>query len=521
MQFDGAGKSAIGKPEGAPQSPGNKGSGETMMGWKSRTALGVLGAVVVVGGVVAVRTATFKAPAVVDPASANLAAARPVDVARAAANLGAAVRFQTVSHQDKADDQPAEWDKLHAWLQTTYPAAHAAMRREVIAEHTLVYTWTGSNPALPPVVLMAHQDVVPITPGSEKSWTHPPFDGVVADGAVWGRGAIDDKGSLVTLFEALDNLAAGGFKPVRTVIIVSGHDEEVRGVGARAAAALLKSRGIKAQFVLDEGMVVVADHPVTGGPAAIIGTAEKGYATLKVTAPAIGGHSSAPPPETGVATLSRAVLAITDKPFPMTFSGPGADMLKALAPHASPTVKMAAANTWLFSPLLVKVTAKTPAGAAMLHTTIAPTMLKGSPKENVLPQDATAWINYRIAPGDTSAKVMAQAKSAVGDLPVELTWTKTPDEPSKVSSTTSDSWRTLAGLAAVESQAPVTPGLVTAGTDSRYLASVADDVYRFQPLVLKVEETKMIHGTDEHVSLANVERMVRFYQRLVETAGGR
>jgi carboxypeptidase PM20D1 len=196
-------------------------------------------------------------------------------------------------------------------------------------------------------------------------------------------------------------------------------------------------------------------------------------------------------------------------------------MLKSLAPHASPTVKVAAANTWLFSPLLIKVTAETPAGAAMLHTTIAPTMLKGSPKENVLPQDATAWINYRIAPGDSSAKVMAQAKSAVGDLPVELSWTKTPDEPSRVSSTSSDAWKMLAGLAAVETQAPVVPGLVTAGTDSRYLAPVATDVYRFQPLRLSVDETKMIHGTDEHITVANVERMVRFYQRLIETAAAR
>ena len=491
------------------------------MGFAGKAGLTAVGLVLAVAGVVAVRTATFKAPASVDVAAANLVAAKPVDTARAAANLAQAIRFQTISHQDQADDQPAEWDRLHAWLQTTYPAAHTAMTREVLTGHTLVYTWAGTNPALPPIVLMAHQDVVPVTPGSEASWTHAPFAGVVADGAVWGRGAIDDKGSLVTLFEAIEGLAAGGFKPVRTVIVVSGHDEEVRGVGARAAAALLKSRGIKAQFVLDEGMVIVADHPVTGKPAAIIGTAEKGYATMKIVAPAVGGHSSAPPEETGVATLSRAVLAITGKPFPLKFAGPGADMLKSIAPQAGLPVKVLAANTWLFAPLLVNITAKTPAGAAMLHTTIAPTMLKGSPKENVLPQDATAWINYRIAPGDSSAKVMGVAKDAVGDLPVELSWVKTPDEPSRVSSTSSDAWKTIAGLAADESKAPVVPGLVTAGTDSRYLAPVADDVYRFQPLVLSINDTKMIHGTDEHISVANVERMVRFYQRLVETAAGR
>ncbi|OYX99949.1 MAG: peptidase M20, partial [Caulobacter sp. 35-67-4] len=166
------------------------------MGFAGKAGLTAVGLVLAVAGVVAVRTATFKAPASVDVAAANLVAAKPVDTARAAANLAQAIRFQTISHQDQADDLPAEWDRLHAWLQTTYPAAHAAMTREVLTGHTLVYTWAGSNPALPPIVLMAHQDVVPVTPGSEASWTHAPFAGVVADGAVWGRGAIDDKGSL-------------------------------------------------------------------------------------------------------------------------------------------------------------------------------------------------------------------------------------------------------------------------------------------------------------------------------------
>lgn len=487
------------------------------MGWKSKAALAAAGLVLALGGVVAVRTVTFKAPAAVDASSLRLAATHPVDVDAAARRLGQAVRFRTVSHQDPAEDQPAEWDRLQAWLQATYPDAHRAMTREVVAAHALVYTWTGSDPSLAPIVLMAHQDVVPASP---DGWRHPPFDGVVADGAVWGRGSIDDKGSLVALFEALDGLARAGFAPRRTVILVSGHDEEVRGGGARAAAALLKACGVRAQFVLDEGMVVVADHPLTHSPVALIATAEKGYATLTVTAPAVGGHSSAPPPQTGVTTLARAVLAIVGKPFPMRFQGPGADMLKSLAPHASPVVKMAAANSWLFSPLLVDQTARTPAGAAMLHTTIAPTMLKGSPKENVLPQDAEAWINYRIAPGDSSAQVMARARTAVGDLPVRLAWTRTPDEPTAVSSTTSDGWKTLAALAADESRAPVAPALMTAASDSRYMSPIADDIYRFQPLVLSVKDTEMIHGVNEHMTLANLERMVRFYQRLVETAAG-
>jgi carboxypeptidase PM20D1 len=486
-----------------------------------RIALGVVLIFGLLIAVVLVRTFTFKAPAAVDTASVKVAPPIAVDLAAAAQHLSQAVQIQTVSHQDPAENQPAEWTRLHDFLSATYPAAHAAMTREIVAGNTLVYSWQGSDPALAPIVLMAHQDVVPVTLGTERDWKHPPFSGAIAEGAVWGRGSIDDKGSLITLFEGVEALAKQGFRPRRTVIIVSGEDEEVRGVGARAAAALLKSRGIKAQFVVDEGLAVIADNPITGGRLALIGTAEKGYATLAVTAKAEGGHSSAPPKDGGgVVALSRAVTAIADHGFPMAFRGPGAEMLKTIAPDASFPVRMAVANAWLFKPLLIKQIGATPAGAALLHTTIAPTMLKGSPKENVLPQDATAWINYRIAPGDTSAVAMARAKDAVGALPVGLAWTAKPDEPSPVSSTGSDGWKVLAAVAGKVTGAPVAPSLVTAGTDSRYLQPVASDVYRFQPMDFSLADIGMIHGTNEHLTLKNLEQCVQFYARLIATAAG-
>lgn len=486
-----------------------------------RLALGLVLILAALVAVVLVRTYSFKPPAAADLASVKVAPPIQVDVAAAAQHLSQAVQIQTVSHQDPADDQPGEWDRLHGYLQGAYPAAHAAMTREVVAKHTLVYTWKGSDPSLAPIVLMAHQDVVPVTPGTEGQWKHPPFSGAIAEGAVWGRGSIDDKGSLITLFEGVEALARQGFKPKRTVMIVSGEDEEVRGQGARAAAALLASRGIKAQFVVDEGLAVITDNPVTGGRLALIGTAEKGYATLAVTAKAQGGHSSAPPADGGgVVTLARAVTAIADHGFPMAFRGPGAAMLQTLAPTAPFPVRMAVANAWLFKPLLIKQIGASPAGAALLHTTIAPTMLKGSPKENVLPQDATAWINYRIAPGDTSATVMARARAAVGALPVTLAWTKPPEEPSPVSSTASDGWKLLAAVAGKATGAPVAPSLVTAGTDSRYLQPVATDVYRFQPMDFSLKDVEMIHGTNEHLTLKNLEQCVQFYARLIATAAG-
>lgn len=486
-----------------------------------KVGLGLLAVVAVLVAVIAYRTATFKPASAVDITAVKLAAPVPVDQQKAAANLAASIRFLTISHQDKAQNDWTQWDALHGWLEATYPAAHRAMVREILPNKALVYTWKGSDPSLAPVVLMAHQDVVPVTEGTETDWKHPPFEGVIAEGAVWGRGAIDDKGSLVTIFESLEALAASGFQPKRTVIIVSGQDEEAGGSGARAAAALFKARGIKAEWVLDEGMAVVKDFPMVNRPVAVIGLAEKGYATLKIVARAPGGHSSAPPKETGVETLSKAVLAITGKPFPMKFDGPGAAMIRAIAPEADLPTRVVVANSWLFGGILKGILAKSPASAATLHTTIAPTMLKGSPKENVLPQDATAWINYRIAPGQTADEVMAWAKAATKGLDVELSWERGHgDDPSPVSSTTSEGWKLLAALASDGGKIPVAPGLVTAGTDSRYLTGVAKDVYRFAPMHASINEFGMIHGTNEHMTLENLRRMTDFYTRLIATAAG-
>lgn len=486
----------------------------------TRVGVGALAVIVLLVGVVTARTMAFKPAAAADTAGLKLAAAVPVDQAKAAQHLSEAIRILTVSHQDKAENDWSQWDKLHAWLAATYPTAHQAMTREILPNKALVYTWKGSDPSLAPVVLMAHQDVVPVTPGTEKDWTHPPFAGEIADGAVWGRGSIDDKGSLVTIFEAAEALAASGFKPRRTVMIVSGQDEEAGGAGAKAIAALMKSRGIKAQFVLDEGMAVVSDLPGADRPIAAIGLGEKGYATLRIIARAPGGHSSAPPKETGVETLARAVLAITGKPFPMRFRGPGADMIRSIARYGDLKTRVVVANTWLFEPLLMAQIGASPSSASAFHTTIAPTMLKGSPKENVLPQDATAWINYRIAPGQTREDVMARAREATKGLNVELSWQGEASDPSPVSSKTSDSWKLLSALASGGGKIPVTPALVTAGTDSRHLSDVAEDVYRFAPMFASIKDFGMIHGTNEKMSLENLKRMTDFYTRLIASAAG-
>ncbi|WP_246427286.1 M20 family peptidase [Sphingopyxis panaciterrulae] len=483
--------------------------------------MGGLAIVAVAVGAVAVRTANFAPANLADGSDVTLAAAPAYDLDAAVRHLSAAAQIRTISHQNPTDNESAEWDRLHAWLASTYPAAHAAMTRTILPNRTLVYHWPGSDAALAPIIVMAHQDVVPVTEGTEGDWKYPPFSGQIAEKAVWGRGTVDDKGSLVGLFEALEALATAGFQPKRGIYLVSGHDEEAGGSGAIAAAAKLKAEGVKAIFTIDEGSLVLTDTPVIDGPAIMIGIGEKGYATLRVTANAPGGHSSMPPAETGVTVLAKAVLAIADDPFPLELRGPGLSMIEALAAEKGGTTKMAVANRWLFAPLLKRQLADSPSTAAAFHTTIAPTMLEGSPKENVLPQSANALINYRIAPWNSSKDVMARAKAAVGDAKVDLGWVKPPREPSRISSTSSQGWKWIAAAARADApEGVLTPTLVVAGTDSRSMEPVSEDVYRFMPMHFTLKEAGMIHGTNEHIAIDSFKRMIDFYARLIATSTG-
>lgn len=470
-------------------------------------------------GFVGYRTLSFTAP----PPPAEVAIpdteAYAIDASAAAVRLGEAIRFRTVSLVQETDDR-AQFEQFHAWMQQRYPAFHAAARREAIGELSLLYTWPGSDPAQPPLLLLAHQDVVPVPEDTRQAWRLDPFGGVIRDDAIWGRGAIDDKGSLVAILEAAEFLAAQGKRPTRTILFAFGHDEEIGGDnGAMRIAALLAERGMRAWFVLDEGMAAVERHPLTGGPASMIGISERGSGTLRVRAVGRPGHSSMPPPETAVSLVSEAVERIHDMPIRRSLEGgPALAMMRALAPELSLTNRMAVSNEWLFAPLLQHRMAGEPAAQALLGTTVAPTMIEGGIRPNVLPAEATAMINFRIHPRDSAEDLLRRARQAVADLEgVTVEWAEPPRDATAISSTTSSSYALLAALSHdILPDAPVAPGLVLAGTDSRHYANVAENVYRFQPILLSNEDIEGLHGVNEHISIANLDRMIRFYVGLME-----
>ncbi len=252
-----------------------------------RALLLIAAALAALAAVLGARAASMRS---VQPA-AEKADLVPVDAAAAAGRLAAALRFRTISHADSSRDDVAAFRALREHLERSFPRVHATLEREVVGTGALLYTWRGSG-SEKPILLMAHMDVVPVEPGTEASWTHPAFEGRIADGFLWGRGAMDFKVGVLGLLEAAEILLGQGFAPARTIYLAFGDDEEGGGRGgAQKIAALLQSRGVRLESVLDEGSAIVRGVPGVAAPVALVGIAEKGYLSIEMRARADGGHS--------------------------------------------------------------------------------------------------------------------------------------------------------------------------------------------------------------------------------------
>lgn len=446
----------------------------------------------------------------------------PLDEAALAERLAAGIRFQTISHQDGVGLDESAFAGLRAHLEASYPRVHETLTREVVGGHGLLYTWRGSDPSLPPIVLMAHQDVVPVEPGTEDRWEHPPFAGTIADGYVYGRGALDDKGNLFGQLEAVESLLAEGVTPRRSVLLVFGHDEEIGGEkGAVAIAKLLEERGVRPLVVLDEGGSIVEGLvPGVDAPVAAIGVAEKGYVSVDLSVEMPGGHSSTPPRETSIGVLAAAIGRLERHPPESRLEGPTRQMLEeGVGPEARFPYRLVLANLWLFAPLVELAMEQVPAAAATIRTSTAATIFDAGVKENVIPSRASAVVNFRILPGDTIESVVDHVRRTIDDPRVEVTARPRNREPSPPSKTTGEGWELLTrSIREIWPEAIVTPYLMIAGTDSRHFRDLSDSVYRFMPLRFELDDTRRIHGTNERIPVAGYADLVRAYRRLLENA---
>ena len=447
-----------------------------------------------------------------------------VDAAAASERLAAAVRFKTIASQGDVDANAAEFLGLHAHLQASYPQAHAALKREVIGKYGLLYTWPGSDPAAAPIALLAHQDVVPVAPGTEGDWDSAPFAGTQKDGFVWGRGAWDDKGNLMAILEAVELRVAAGFRPRQTIYLAFGHDEELGGErGAQQTAKLLKERGVRLRWALDEGLLITEGAiPGLAKPAALVGVAEKGVLTLQLTATATPGHSSMPPVTAGasaIGMLSAALARLEHEQMPFALGGVGRDTFDTLAPEMAGIPRVLLSNLWLFAPLVESQLKKLPSANASFRTTTALTVVDAGQVDNVLPGRATALVNFRLLPGDASDAVVDHVVRTIANPSIKVERTAASWEASRVAARDAAGYRAIARtMAELHPGVAVAPGLMVGATDSRHFDIVADNVYKFSPMRARLADLKRFHGTNERISTANFVELVQFYHRLIGNA---
>ncbi len=425
-----------------------------------------------------------------------------------------AIGFKTISYGDSTQFDSSAFLGFHRYLEKTYPLVHARLTRERVAQYSLLYRWEGKDPSLNAVILMAHQDVVPIEEATKNKWTVDPFAGEVKDGFIWGRGTADDKINLISIMEAAEKLLAGGFQPARTMYFAFGHDEELGGVGARATAALLKSRNIKADLVLDEGGFITNERvPGMTRPVALIGTSEKGYLSLELTAEKNGGHSSMPEAETSIDILAQAIMRLREQPFPASFSESTQGFLEHIGPEMPFLQKMVFANQWLFKGVIIGIYEQTGGGNALVRTTIAPTILTAGVKDNVIPTIAKATINFRLLPGDSADKVIQRVKEVINDDRVTVsTFNNFKGEPTGVTPEESFAFKkTEVVVKKVFPNTITTPFLMIGGTDSRHFNEVSEGIIKFSPMIDPIG----FHGIDERASLESYQYALAFFEQLI------
>jgi len=336
-----------------------------------------------------------------------------IDIDRSAEHLAGAIQFKTISHQDHGKIDRKTFLGLHEYLKKIYPKAHRVMERETVNGLSLLYTWKGGDPAAEPVLLMSHLDVVPVERTTEEAWTHPPFSGDIADGFVWGRGALDVKNGVIGIMEAVERLVGSGFRPGRTVYLAFGHDEEVLGnEGAAEISRILGSRGVRLAYTLDEGGFI-RDNIMPGvvKTVALVGIAEKGYLSLELSARDAGGHSSTPRRRTAAGRIAAALCRLERNPFAARLTSPVEAMFTCLGAEAAYPYKIAYTGLRFLWPFMKRELAASPQSDAMIRTTIAPTMLEGSGKENVMPNLVRAVVNLRILQGETRERHRPGEKS--------------------------------------------------------------------------------------------------------------
>ena len=444
-----------------------------------------------------------------------------VNVDRYTKTFQKSIQCKTVPHLDESQTDWAEFEKLHQVFEEAYPLLHKTCKKEVVGKAGLIYTWEGTDPSLDPIAIIGHQDVVPVPEETLNDWTYPPFDGVIADGCLWGRGAIDMKDHVVAALESVETLLEEGYVPKRSVMLIFGYNEELVDTKDAAAALLAKTlheRGIRLESVVDEGGGVprLRIPGVMRKDIGVVGIAEKGYADYRLTVEAKGGHSATPPKHTAVGILAKAVTNIEKHPYKAELTPEFKNILYLLLDNLDFPLIVLGKLLKPLLPVLRPALASIPEVASLMQTTTSVTMASGSPQANVLPQVATATVNSRIMPGKTMDEVERHLKKVIGDKRVRIERLGGND-PSSISPIDTESFRAIDEInRELYDKAITAPYVIMGATDARHYHLVCDNVYRHSSFNVPVNIFMLFHQTDERIPLESFEKGVAFFKMYIK-----
>ena len=422
------------------------------------------------------------------------------------------IQCRTVSYDDASRQDEREFAKFRTLLDERYPLVASTCEKHLVSPAGVIYHWKGKG-GNDPWILMAHYDVVPV---EESMWAQKPFDAVIVDGEIWGRGTIDTKSTLLGVMEAAQTLMEQGFTPQNDIYLAFGGDEEVSGSSAQAMVEWFEKRKLSPTVIDESGAIVEGVFPGVTKHVAVIGTGEKGITNIEISMESEGGHASIPPRHTPVGILAKAIAAIENHQFKQTIVPPVAEMFDTLGRHAGFGMRMIFANLWCFRPLLFAL-AKSRGGElqAMLQTTCAFTKMEGGAAWNVIPPKVSAGANMRLL-NHTPEQVVRELQNVIQDKQVKVE-VVLGTAPSPYSRSDGKGWDTLKeAILQTWPDIIIAPYLLRAATDSRHYSRISDRVYRFTPLFMSHETRKTIHGHNERISMESLLEIIAFYIRLIQ-----
>lgn len=470
----------------------------------------ILSTITIFFAVILIRTAMFMPKPQPAKSSENIT----FDKSRAVSNLQKLIRCKTVSFSDRSKEDDEEFEKLINLLPELYPNVYKNCTLERFPDRALLFKWIGKNHTAPSV-MMAHYDVVP---ADSENWEKPPFDGIIENNVLWGRGALDTKVTFNGVLFSVDHLIAHGFLPENDVYMAFSGGEEINGNGAVRIVEYFEKNGITPALVVDEGGAVVENvFPGVTKPCGLIGIAEKGMLNIEYSLTSGGGHASAPPVNTPLGLMSQACCKIESHPFKSHITKPVSEMFDTLGRHSTFIYRMIFANLWCFGGIL-DILCKKSGGElnALMRTTVAFTQAEGSQAPNVLPPSVKMVSNIRLNPKDTIDSAISYLKQTVGNN--NITFRQFDGmNPSPISETNCPAWDKIASaVASTWKGCLVSPYLMVQCSDSRHYGRISNHVYRFSAMDLTAEERRTIHGNNERIRLETVHRAIEFYIRLIK-----